>query len=239
VGFRKIRGPVLDTLYARLRKCGDLACAGRPFTGHSRFPPLVVQRGGRRPAWQQVTDTIRDAIGSGRLAPGEQLPSVRDLAARHSVPVETLQAAMAALASDGAIEARRGRRSVVCGKPGQVPSRRVRPDDPDHDCARAGCVQHKCRPMSAESIHQIHSILSGAFDAAVRWEWIDRNPARTARLPKARHRSRPRPLRRVSPRSSLPRGTSSWTFLPCTCGWRPSPAHAAASCADCSGPTST
>ena len=28
--LRKLRGPVLDTFYARLRRCGDLACTGRP-----------------------------------------------------------------------------------------------------------------------------------------------------------------------------------------------------------------
>jgi hypothetical protein len=43
--------------------------------------------------------------------------------------------------------------------------------------------------MSATTIRQIHSILSGAFTAAVRWEWIDRNPAGSAKLPKTRHRS--------------------------------------------------
>jgi len=39
--------------------------------------------------------------------------------------------------------------------------------------------------MTAPTIRQIHAILSGAFAAAVRWEWIDRNPASSARLPKA------------------------------------------------------
>ncbi len=43
--------------------------------------------------------------------------------------------------------------------------------------------------MSAATIRQIHSILSGAFAAAVRWEWIERNPASSARLPKSRHRA--------------------------------------------------
>ena len=43
--------------------------------------------------------------------------------------------------------------------------------------------------MSAMTIRQIHAILSGAFAAAVRWEWIDRNPAGSAKLPKAQHRS--------------------------------------------------
>ena len=43
--------------------------------------------------------------------------------------------------------------------------------------------------MSGRTIRQIHAILSGAFTAAVRWEWIDRNPAGSAKLPKAPHRS--------------------------------------------------
>jgi len=73
--LRKIRGPVLDTFYARLRKCGDLTCTGRPFTEHHSFPALVVERGDPRPGWQQVADTIKDAIGSGQLTSGEQLPS--------------------------------------------------------------------------------------------------------------------------------------------------------------------
>jgi len=35
--------------------------------------------------------------------------------------------------------------------------------------------------MAKSTIHGIHSILSGAFEAAMRWEWTDRNPARSAR----------------------------------------------------------
>ncbi len=43
--------------------------------------------------------------------------------------------------------------------------------------------------MAAATIRQIHAILSGAFATAVRWEWIDRNPASSAKLPKAGHRA--------------------------------------------------
>jgi hypothetical protein len=32
--LRKVRGPVLDMIYARLHRCGDLACSGMPFTEH-------------------------------------------------------------------------------------------------------------------------------------------------------------------------------------------------------------
>ena len=41
-------GLMLDTLYARLRRCGDVACTGRPFTEHSSFPVLTVSRRARR-----------------------------------------------------------------------------------------------------------------------------------------------------------------------------------------------
>jgi integrase len=36
--LRKVRGPLLDTFYARLRRCGDLTCTGKPFTEHRSSP---------------------------------------------------------------------------------------------------------------------------------------------------------------------------------------------------------
>ena len=39
---RKVRGPILDQLYARLKRCGDLSCTGRPFTEHRNVPVLVL-----------------------------------------------------------------------------------------------------------------------------------------------------------------------------------------------------
>jgi integrase len=40
--------------------------------------------------------------------------------------------------------------------------------------------------MSVGTVRQIHAILSGAFVTAVRWEWITRNPAASAKLPNNR-----------------------------------------------------
>jgi hypothetical protein len=48
--LRKLRGPLLDTFYSRLRRCGNLACNRRPFIEHSSFPPLEVAAGSRT-AW--------------------------------------------------------------------------------------------------------------------------------------------------------------------------------------------
>jgi len=59
-----------------------------------------------------------------------------------------------------------------------------------HDCQAAGCRTavrcrpHECRPLSASSIRQIHSILSGTLSLAERWGWISVNPARAAKRPK-------------------------------------------------------
>lgn len=53
-----------------------------------------------------------------------------------------------------------------------------------HDCVKAKCKLHKCRPMAASSVRQIHAIISGVLNAAVRWEWIATNPAKVAQKPK-------------------------------------------------------
>ena len=77
--LRKLRGPVLDTFYARLRRCGDLACTGRPFTEHRNVPVLTVDPGDPRPAYRQIADTLAETIRSGQLRAGEPLPSVREM----------------------------------------------------------------------------------------------------------------------------------------------------------------
>ena len=58
--------------------------------------------------------------------------------------------------------------------------------DSDHDCAKKKCVPHKCRPMAASTVRQIHSIISGTLTAAVRWDWLGSNPARVAQRPRAK-----------------------------------------------------
>ena len=188
--LRRVRGPVLDTLYARLRRCREVACTGRPFIEHSSFPVLAIDTSDPRPSWRQIADTVGEAIDVGDLTTGDVLPSVRELAAQHGVRVATLQRALQALAQGGGISVRQGRRPVVAvtasKQQHESGSKRRKPSR--HDCSRAGCRRHQCRPMQPKTIRNIHSILSGAFAAAVRWEWIERNPADSAKLPKARPR---------------------------------------------------
>jgi hypothetical protein len=62
---RKVRGPLLDTLYARLMRCGNLSCTGKPFTEHRNIPDLRPDPADPRLEWQQAADRVRQ-----RSAPG-------------------------------------------------------------------------------------------------------------------------------------------------------------------------
>jgi hypothetical protein len=52
------QGPraLLDTLYVRLMRCGNLACTGKPFTEHRNIPDLRPDPADRRPEWEQVAE---------------------------------------------------------------------------------------------------------------------------------------------------------------------------------------
>jgi hypothetical protein len=99
--LRKVRGPVLDMLYARLHRCGDLACSGKRFTEHSTFPAIDVTPTAGRSVWVQVASVIREAIATGQLAPGEPLPSARQIADRNGLPVTAIHQALGVLAGEG------------------------------------------------------------------------------------------------------------------------------------------
>jgi len=80
-----------------------------PFeTDHDDDLPVGVQLGWR----------LRALIASGRLGPGERLPSVRELAEWAGVNVNTVRATYARLESDGLVATRHGRGSFVADDAG-------------------------------------------------------------------------------------------------------------------------
>jgi hypothetical protein len=177
---------VLDTFYGRLKKCGDLACNGQPFTEHHNVADLRPSGDGGGLDWEQVAGKLRAAIKLGSLPAGSDPPSVRDLQERQGIPRTTLQWAFRELSNEGLIVVRQGRTAVVAGGPpeGSEPGvRRWRPGAGHDYCKLAGCKRHVCSPMKPGTIRQIHSILSGAFDAAKRWKWVDDNPAELSKPP--------------------------------------------------------
>jgi GntR family transcriptional regulator, transcriptional repressor for pyruvate dehydrogenase complex len=61
-------------------------------------------------SFDHIVDQIRDAIASGGIAPGERLPSERDLGATFGVSRTTLREALRALEAQGVLEIRTGSR---------------------------------------------------------------------------------------------------------------------------------
>jgi GntR family transcriptional regulator len=78
----------------------------------------------RTPIYAQLERGLRAAIATGRLAPGDQLPTVRQLAVDLRVNANTVARVYAELERAGVIETRRGVGSFICASPGQARSPR-------------------------------------------------------------------------------------------------------------------
>lgn len=77
------------------------------------------------PLWRQIAETLRAELAG--LAPGHRLPSEARLAARFGVNRHTVRRALAALAQDGLVHARRGAGVTVTAPPTEYPiGRRTR-----------------------------------------------------------------------------------------------------------------
>jgi GntR family transcriptional regulator / MocR family aminotransferase len=78
---------------------------------------LRVQRGMGEPLRAQLERALRDAIQTGRLAPGSILPSTRILAAELGVSRGLVVDAFEQLIAEGYLDARRGSATSVIGRP--------------------------------------------------------------------------------------------------------------------------
>lgn len=77
-----------------------------------------------RPPYVQIADDLRAAIDDGELAPGERLPSGRELAAEYGVAAMTIQHAVRLLREEGRLQTWQGRGVFVApaGGSNEVPA---------------------------------------------------------------------------------------------------------------------
>ncbi|MGH3898826.1 MAG: GntR family transcriptional regulator [Pseudonocardiaceae bacterium] len=73
--------------------------------------PVVVRQA--RGEYEKIAASLRDAVQAGRLKPGDQLPTVAELAAAHTIAAGTVHRALALLKEEHLIKVRRGRRATV------------------------------------------------------------------------------------------------------------------------------
>ncbi|ADK67405.1 transcriptional regulator, GntR family [Olsenella uli DSM 7084] len=74
---------------------------------------IVISNTSERPIYEQISSQVKEAILSGDLAAGQQLPSIRALAGDLHVSVITTKRAYSDLESLGFIETVQGRGSFV------------------------------------------------------------------------------------------------------------------------------
>ncbi len=74
---------------------------------------LHVNPGGELPIYRQIMHQVTDAIAGGRILPGDQLPSHRDLAAQLVIAPLTVKKAYDELERQGLIVTQRGRGTFV------------------------------------------------------------------------------------------------------------------------------
>ncbi len=81
----------------------------------------------RTPIWRSIADTLRQSLADGHYVEGSKLPTEASLSERFGVNRHTVRQAIAHLANDGLVRARRGSGVFVLARPLDYPlSERVR-----------------------------------------------------------------------------------------------------------------
>jgi GntR family transcriptional regulator len=82
---------------------------------------IQITRKSRVPVYLQIVDQIKHLIATGRLQPGEQLPTIRQLSVDLGVARNTVAHAYRELDKEGVISTRQGRRgTLVSEQPDQL-----------------------------------------------------------------------------------------------------------------------
>jgi GntR family transcriptional regulator len=87
------------------------------------IPPLQLENNGV-PVYVQIRDQMLQAIGAGALRPGEQMPTMRQIAVMLKVDLNTVRHAYSDLEKTGAIVILRARGTYVADSPPPVDENR-------------------------------------------------------------------------------------------------------------------
>jgi GntR family transcriptional regulator len=85
---------------------------------------VTIDARDKTPIYAQLERGLRAAMATGRVRPGDQLPTVRQLAVELSINANTVARVYADLERNGAIETRRGVGSFVTATPTEARPKR-------------------------------------------------------------------------------------------------------------------
>jgi GntR family transcriptional regulator len=78
---------------------------------------IKVEQGSSVPIYLQIVDRIKHLVAVGRLKPGEQLPTIRQLAAELRINYNTVARAYLLLDKEGVISTQQGRGTYIAEHP--------------------------------------------------------------------------------------------------------------------------
>lgn len=117
---------------------------------------LRIEKGSAVPLTRQIVQQIGSLCAAGSLAPGDRLPSVRELARDLGVNQNTILRVYERLSSEGLLEMRHGQGTFVAdnAKANASPGQRARLIDELRQLARQGVALG----LSAEQFHELVAI---------------------------------------------------------------------------------
>jgi GntR family transcriptional regulator len=101
---------------------------------------LRIDPASPKPVYQQIVDQVKYAVATGRLAPGDRLDPIRDVAVATRVNRNTIARAYLELEREGVIRTRVGQGSFIQGDaagPGKARARKALADAFDELLAQA------------------------------------------------------------------------------------------------------
>ena len=130
---------------------------------------IQINRKSKVPVYLQVVDQVKHLIAAGRLQPGEQLPTIRQLSVDLGVALNTVAHAYKELNKDGVISTRQGRGTLVSEQPDQLQLARVRRE-------RLGSVFSKPFVEALRLGYSMREIEEAVIEQLTRWWTETQNP---------------------------------------------------------------
>ena len=124
---------------------------------------IVLANSSQNPLYKQVSEQMRQGILDGRIEPGENLPSIRVLAAELGISVITTKRVYDELEAEGLIETSPGKGCFAAGNNELLRERRLRMLE---EILEEAIYQADYLDLSVDDLHSMLTTLKEESDAA-------------------------------------------------------------------------